>query len=130
MRSLTQVMSSPLLWPPTPPMLSITLLCTLTCDMRTLGPSHVACMPLSPYVQRAYMQALHSNEDVTSLRTVTPQEATLAAHYRLEVKSWLAVLPVAHKLSQDFVRARHLHMLIEWLAVCVCACVCVLHFAG
>lgn len=59
---------------------------------------------------------MHTDDDVTSLHTVTQPEQKLGAHFSLVVKSWHEVLPLAQQLVQPAVKPRHLRTLLGWLA--------------
>ena len=83
----------------------------------------LACAWLTIGLRSAYdwlafgSQSLHTDDDLSSLKTVTPQEQKLGAHFTLIVKSWHDVLPMAQQLVQPAVRPRHLRTLLSWLQV-------------
>ncbi|GLI61741.1 hypothetical protein VaNZ11_004155, partial [Volvox africanus] len=60
--------------------------------------------------------SLHTDDDLTSTRTVTPAEQKLGAHLSLLVKSWQDILPMAQQLVHPAVKPRHLRMLLGWLS--------------
>lgn len=60
--------------------------------------------------------SLHTDDDLTSTRTVTSSEQKLGAHLSLLVKSWQEILPTAQVLVHPAVKPRHLRTLQGWLA--------------
>lgn len=89
--------------------------------------SHACCWPavtapftnITPGLHRSSSrcpsQSLHTDEDITSSKTVTPAEQKLGAHLSLLVKSWQDVLPLAQQLVHPSVKPRHLRTLLSWL---------------
>ncbi|GFR50873.1 hypothetical protein Agub_g13161, partial [Astrephomene gubernaculifera] len=64
----------------------------------------------------ARITSLHTDDDLTSTRTVTPAEQKLGAHLSVLVKSWQDILPLAQQLVNPAVKPRHLRTLLGWLA--------------
>ncbi|MEW5297332.1 MAG: hypothetical protein WDW36_000548 [Sanguina aurantia] len=63
----------------------------------------------------AKISSRHVSPEVTSLTTATPQEATMAAHYSLVLRSWDDMMPVVRALGGGPLLPRHVHMLLTWL---------------
>ncbi|KXZ44406.1 hypothetical protein GPECTOR_68g377 [Gonium pectorale] len=67
-------------------------------------------------VHAGRITSLHTDDDLTSTKTVTPAEQKLGAHLTLLVKSWQEILPLAQQLVHPSVKPRHLRTLLGWLS--------------
>ncbi|KAF5834336.1 dynein heavy chain, N-terminal region 2-domain-containing protein, partial [Dunaliella salina] len=59
--------------------------------------------------------SLHTADDISSVDTVTPEEANLGAHYSVVVCAWQDMLPFAQQLIHSTFKPRHFCILVAWL---------------
>ncbi len=72
---------------------------------------HVAAVRL----HAGRIMALHTDDELSSTRTVTPAEQKLGAHLTRLARSWADILPLATQLVHPAVTPRHLAILLAWL---------------